>query len=198
MIIVKITKKYLIVILILLIFLVLWWIFASVSDSIAISLAGGRTNASCVQTITHAWDDVNGEYKVIRTETNDEGSRPMLLHLKKNALGFWAAERVKAAAPDDLWAGIGWFEDAEGYVGVSDAVHIVYAGHDDLFVGILVRPLGRRIRPGKAGGMEFLHALRRSRALPHFLQQAADGIIRRMRDVVQTLQLFGQTVLFRG
>ena len=126
----KITKKYLIVILILLIFLVLWWIFASVSDSIAISLAGGRTNASCVQTITHAWDDVNGEYKVIRTETNDEGSRPMLLHLKKNALGFWAAERVKAAAPDDLWAGIGWFEDAEGYVGVSDAVHIVYAGNN--------------------------------------------------------------------
>ena len=115
---------------VLVLLLVLWWIFASVSDSIAILLAGGRTNSSCVQTITHAWDDVNGEYKVIRTETNDEGGRPMLLHLKKNALGFWAAERVKAAAPDDLWAGIGWFEDADGYVGVSDAVHIVYAGNN--------------------------------------------------------------------
>ena len=103
-------KKVLVIAGVVLVFLlVLWWIFASVSDSIAISLAGGRTNASCVQTIIHAWDDVNGEYKVIRTETNDEGSRPMLLHLKKNALGFWTAERVKAAAPDDLWAGIGWF-----------------------------------------------------------------------------------------
>ena len=126
------TKKKVLVIagVVLVFLLVLWWIFASVSDSIAISLAGGRTNASCVQTITHAWDDVNGEYKVIRTETNDEGSRPMLLHLKKNALGFWAAERVKAAAPEDLWAGIGWFEDADGYVGVSDAVHIVYGGNN--------------------------------------------------------------------
>ena len=81
---------------------------------------------------------------------------------------------------------------------VQQIVHIVNAGHNDLFVGILIRPLRRNIRPGKAGGTQFLHFLRRSRALPHLLQQAADGIIRRMRDVVETLQLFGQTVLFRG
>lgn len=126
----KVTKKYLIIIFILLMFLVLWWIFASVSDSIAVSLAGGRATSSYVTTITHAWDDVNGEYKVIRTETNDEGSRLMLLYLKKNALGFWVADNVETAAPDDLWVSIGWFEDAEGYVGVSDAVHIVYAGNN--------------------------------------------------------------------
>ena len=81
---------------------------------------------------------------------------------------------------------------------VQQIVHIVNAGHDDLFVGILIRPLRRGIRPGQAGGTQFLHAVRRSRALPHLLQQAADGIIRRMWNVVKTLQLFGQTVLFRG
>ena len=107
-----------------------WLIAAKNSDSIAISLADGKAGSTDVQIITHAWDGINGEYKVIRTETNDEGSRPMLLHLKKNALGFWTAERVKTAAPDGLWASIGWFEDTEGYVGVSDAVHIVYAGNN--------------------------------------------------------------------
>ena len=81
---------------------------------------------------------------------------------------------------------------------VQQRVHIVNAGHDDLFIGVFIRPLRRGIRPGKTGGTQFLHGIRRSRALPHFLQQAADGIIRRMRNVVKTLQLFGQTVLFRG
>lgn len=123
-------KVSIIVGVVLVLLLVLWWIFASVSDSIAVSLAGGRATSSYVTTITHAWDDINGEYKVIRTETNDEGSRLMLLYLKKNALGFWVADNVETAAPDDLWVSIGWFEDAEGYVGVSDAVHIVYAGNN--------------------------------------------------------------------
>ena len=81
---------------------------------------------------------------------------------------------------------------------IQQGIDVIYAGHDDSFVGVFVRPLGGRIRPGKAGGMQLLHRFRCGRPLPRFLQQAVDGAARRMGNVVETLQLFGQTVLFRG
>ena len=57
---------------------------------------------------------------------------------------------------------------------VQQSVHIVYAGHDDLLVGIFIRALRRGVRPGETGGAQLLHGFRR--ALPHLLQQAVDGI----------------------
>jgi len=89
---------------------------------------------SYISIIRHGYNDLDREYKVIKSISEDDAL--IIAYVEKDSFGLWKVNQIEKTSEDNSMVSIAWFEnsghqfyDSNEFI-TNHEIHIIYAGNN--------------------------------------------------------------------